>query len=126
MVDHELVDSELSLEKLQQELERLLGDERVIYLDFEGVNLGRTGRLCLGQLIFPGSTTTYLLDFVALPTIMSHAAPGCTSLKAIFESSTWKKVFFDPRCDAAALSHQFNVRPRNVLCLQLSDIASRR
>ena len=126
MAEHELVDSKQTLEELQVSLERLLGDDRKIYLDFEGIRLGRTGRLCLGQLIFPDCGTTYLLDYVAMPSIMTHAAPGCSSLKAIFESTKWRKVLYDPRSDVDALFHQFSVRPRNVLCLQLCEVASRR
>ncbi len=57
---------------------------------------------------------------------MCVQANGPLNLKSIFESTTWKKFFFDPRSDCDALFNLYNVQAVNVICLQLADVAQSR
>ena len=111
-------------ESLQTLLEVLANaTKKQIYIDFEGINLCKNGKICIGQLLLHGSPHVYLLDFVALgPLIFSTTYSG-HSLQTIFTNEEWVKVAFDPRNDIDAIYHQYHVMPTNVICLQLADIA---
>jgi exonuclease 3'-5' domain-containing protein 1 len=53
------------------------------------------------------------------------SASGLT-LKAVFESTEYIKVWFDPRNDVDALYHQYAVMPKRIFDLQLAEVADRR
>lgn len=97
-------------------------DLRTLYMDFEGIDLSRFGKIFIGQLVIKSSKKVYLLDFIEFPDLLQSKHCG-TTLKEILEKDAWKKVFFDPRNDIDALYHLHNVLPQNVLCLQIADIA---
>jgi exonuclease 3'-5' domain-containing protein 1 len=94
-----------------------------IYLDFEGVNLCKSGKMCIGQLLLHGSPHVYLLDITILGPLVFSTQKDGQSLSSIFRNTEWKKVMFDPKNDIDAMFHQFGVMPVNVICLQLADIA---
>ena len=123
-----LCDTTFKMRSLLDELESLHYSRRVLYVDFEGINLSRYGKVCIGQLTYPASRTIYLLDFVVLvkELVLVRSSSGWCCLKEIFETTAWQKVWFDPRADVDALYHHFGVLPKNNKCLQLCEIAVRR
>ena len=48
-----MIGSEAKACGLVDMLEILPGERRVLFLDFEGINLCRDGKLCIGQLTIP-------------------------------------------------------------------------
>ena len=93
-----------------------------LILDCEGLQLGeRGGSLSLITLrtIAPSSIRTYIIDVVSLPD---------TALEPVFDilrSSNVCKVFFDGRMDYSAIYHSYGVELKNLLDIQLVDVASR-
>jgi exonuclease 3'-5' domain-containing protein 1 len=109
--------------------------DRILFVDFEGIDLSRTGVLCCGQLLCKNSNLIFILDNIAFPgiynhTIMKTAADAAEfqafSLKTCFDSEQYRQVLFDPRSDADALYAQHGVYLRNAICLQLSEVAKDR
>jgi hypothetical protein len=71
--------------------------DRILFIDFEGINLSRTGLLCCGQLMYPGSSTIYILDNVAFSDVYNHTIAATVgskplSLKVCFEAEEFRKV----------------------------------
>jgi exonuclease 3'-5' domain-containing protein 1 len=95
--------------------------ENIINVDFEGVNLCKTGKVCLGQFHASGSDLVYIVDFV----VMNPFKEANGRLKDILESEKIKKIFFDPRNDVDAIANIYSVHPQNVICLQLAEVATR-
>ena len=97
-----------------------------VAFDTEGVELGRNGRLTIAT--FGGLDTAdapiYVVDVLVLggERVFSRELP---SFRCLLEDITIKKVTFDCRCDSDALLHQFDVRLRGVLDLQVFDQAAR-
>ena len=93
-----------------------------LILDCEGLRLGeRGGSLSLVTLrtTSPSSIRTYIVDVVSLPR---------TALEPVFDilrSSNVCKVLFDGRMDYSAIYHSYGVELKNVLDVQLVDVASR-
>ncbi|GBG64251.1 hypothetical protein CBR_g41171 [Chara braunii] len=152
-----VVDNMEKLGRLLTVLKSLRPADRRIYLDFEGIRLCRNGRLCIGQLTFPHpERRVYLLDFVAMPNILStlpspkRAADSVDksdlptplsakradakaveadsfTLRSVLRSADFVKFFFDPRNDVDAMYHQCGgIMPVNVVCLQLCELAKDR
>eukprot|EP00732_Lithocolla_globosa_P003940 Lithocolla_globosa_v1_NODE_3381_length_1686_cov_23.747394.p1 type:complete len:368 gc:universal NODE_3381_length_1686_cov_23.747394:419-1522(+) len=120
-----LVNNETGLLEMVKDIERGCGNtpETGLYVDVEGISLSRDGQACLVQIYFTRSAYVYLIDLIEFPSAFNAQK---FALKKIFEGESHCKVIFDPRNDVDALYHQFKVYPRNVTCLQLADVASRR
>ena len=87
-----------------------------LYVDMEGVNLGRNGLPCLLQ-IMGDKTSVYVFDLLVLGGI-----PEC--VRQLLESPEWRKFTWDPRADSDSLYNCCGrVMLSNVLCLQLAEIA---
>ena len=124
-----LCDTTSKMKSLLDEIESLPNSRRVLYLDFEGIDLSRSGKLCLGQLTYPASRSVYFLDFVVLgkELLSVRSSSGSCNLREILEGTTFSKVWFDPRSDVDALYYQFDkLLPKNIKCLQLCEVAVRR
>jgi exonuclease 3'-5' domain-containing protein 1 len=115
-----LVDDE---QKLEDMLDSIGVPERV-NVDFEGVELCKTGRVCLGQVHVAETDVVYVVDFVTI----TNPFTACGGrLKELFESSATLKVFFDPRNDIDGIANQYGVtKTRNIVCLQLAEVAYRK
>lgn len=108
----ELVDT---VEKCQQAV-ALLCREEELAVDVEGIALSRQGELCLIQMSGPGeSSPVYLFDICSL----GHEAFDEGGLKALFESESITKIFYDVRSDNDALLHQFNVEVKRAYDVQV-------
>jgi exonuclease 3'-5' domain-containing protein 1 len=120
-----LVDSIPLLEAMLSTFSKIGNDKKQLNVDFEGVQLCRSGQICLGQFHETGSDVVYIVDFIALPQAFSYKWKKI-SLKSLMEDPSFLKVFFDPRNDVDALAHQLGSIPENVLCLQVAECAFRK
>lgn len=115
---YHLIDTE---DKLNFMLGKIANDS-IINIDFEGIDLCKTGKVCLAQVHASNSDTVFLVDFITMNPFT--AANG--KFKHLMESEAICKVFFDPRNDIDAIANQFDINVKNVLCLQLAEVATRR
>jgi len=122
-----VVDTAAKAGCLVDELMALPIPYRKMYMDFEGINLSRNGSVCIGQLSTPGTACVHLLDFVMLPNVLEIKGSADRSLRNLMEDEAWVKFIFDPRNDVDCLYHTCGgVFPKNVICLQLCDVAKDR
>ncbi len=97
-----------------------------LYLDVEGVNLGRHGSVAILSIYFLPTATTYLVDIYQLGNSAFYTTNGeghC--LKSILESSDIPKVFFDVRNDSDALFHLHGISLDGVIDLQVMELVTR-
>ena len=98
-----------------------------MFLDLEGVRLGRHGFVSIISLLVNPQNTVYLIDLVSLGGTAFSCPNGCaTSLKAILESSAIPKVVFDVRDDSNALFSECQISVAGIEDLKLMQLACRR
>ena len=101
-----------------------IGEPSRVNVDFEGIDLCKTGRVCLGQVHVAETDVVYVVDFVSIDNPFK-ASEG--RLRRLFESDATTKVFFDPRNDIDAIANQYGVTgTTNVVCLQVAELAYRK
>ncbi|KAG2008782.1 hypothetical protein CC2G_014176 [Coprinopsis cinerea AmutBmut pab1-1] len=97
-----------------------------IAVDLEGVKLNRYGRVCIVQMKLDVSNTVWLLDVTTLGSIAFDHADGVgRSVRWILQHPGIKKLFYDVRNDADALWNIYRIDMRNVLDLQILELAVR-
>ena len=98
-----------------------------IFIDLEGVNLGREGELCLLAIHHTISKRSFVVDVHCLgaSAFSIPASDGTTTLKTILESPIIAKGIFDVRNDSAALYHGFGIRLQCMHDIQLLEIVAR-
>lgn len=92
----------------------LIDRQEPVAVDFEGIALSRTGKLCLAQ-VAPKGGPVYLVDV----TTMGHDAFGHGRFRELLESTAVLKLIFDCRCDSDALYHQYGIRMRHLYDIQV-------
>jgi exonuclease 3'-5' domain-containing protein 1 len=105
----------------------------LLYVDIEGIYLGRRGSISIIQLYMPPVKDVYLVDVHILGSaaFKTTTGPGplqnkaCQTLRDIFESTSITKVFYDLRADNDALFNLFSVNLDGVYDLQLAQVATR-
>lgn len=127
-MDPVFVSSTTFLATLVDILASRTSDTPCIYIDIEGVNLGRHGTISIIQIYDSILNRVFLihvhtLQYEALNTPGRSHSPA--SLKSIFESDNIKKVFFDVRHDSDALYNLYDISLRGVIDLQLMELATR-
>ena len=124
-----LIDTPLAIAHLIPTLLNLPTNPPSLYLDIEGIALGRRGSISIIQLHVLPAGHTYLLDIHVLGalafTTPSASGTGHT-LRTLLEDAAVPKVFFDVRNDSAALHAQFNISLAGVHDVQLMELATRR
>jgi exonuclease 3'-5' domain-containing protein 1 len=97
-----------------------------LYLDIEGQNLGRHGKISiLSVFIYPGNEV-YLIDVHTLQdNAFTTTNEQGSSLKSVLESSEVPKGFFDIRNDSDALFSLFGIKVAGIHDLQLMELACR-
>ncbi|KAI9771038.1 MAG: hypothetical protein M1839_002974 [Geoglossum umbratile] len=121
-----VVDSTTTLRSLLDNTVGLATNPPSLYLDLEGVNLGRHGSISIISLYISPVKKTFLIDVHRLgETTFSTTNGSATSLKTILESPTIPKVFFDVRNDSDALFSHFQISVDGIKDLQLMELASR-
>lgn len=102
--------------KFENKLSTAKGD---IYLDLEGLRLGKGGTICLLQFTTGGvNDPIFVIDLIQTPEFLKEGR-----LRYVLESDDWTKFIFDPRGDSANLFDEYGILMKNVKCLQLSEIA---
>jgi exonuclease 3'-5' domain-containing protein 1 len=98
------IDTEASLLPLLDCITNLGVDPPSLYIDLEGIALGRHGSISILSLYIAPTKKTYLIDIHSLrEAAFSTTIHSGTSLKTVLESSTIPKVVFDIRNDSDAL-----------------------
>eukprot|EP00929_Paragymnodinium_shiwhaense_P094700 TRINITY_DN55462_c0_g1_i1.p1 TRINITY_DN55462_c0_g1~~TRINITY_DN55462_c0_g1_i1.p1 ORF type:complete len:348 (+),score=43.47 TRINITY_DN55462_c0_g1_i1:77-1120(+) len=105
----ELVDAAERCKRICAEL----GQHSCLAIDLEGVDLGRTGDICIVQ-IGAVDGRVWLFDV----TTLGHRAFD-NGLRSLLEDPGTAKLLFDCRNDTAALYHIYGVLPQNVLDMQV-------
>ncbi|TQV90187.1 Ribonuclease H-like protein [Cordyceps javanica] len=122
-----------SVETLKRMLDRLARtnakpaptDRPSLYIDIEGVHLGRHGSVAILSLYFLPDSITYLVDVQTLgQSAFSTKNREEYSLKCILEFPGIPKVFFDVRNDSDALFHLYGISLGGVQDLQLMELAA--
>ncbi|KAE9390104.1 hypothetical protein BT96DRAFT_355251 [Gymnopus androsaceus JB14] len=113
-----------SEETLDEALNGLLSSCRIVALDCEGDDLGRSegtlSLICM-RTISPATSNTVVIDVLAF-------SRGSSSLKrffALIESESIQKIVFDGRMDFCAFFYEYGVHMKNVLDMQLADVEHR-
>ena len=122
-----IVDNEAKLKTLLAHITRCVREQedQLVFIDLEGVNLSRFGKIAIMQMLLPPSPIVYLIDVHVLGPEAFGVAVEATSLKSILESRTTYKVFFDIRNDSDALYAHFGVNVAGVIDLQVLEYATR-
>lgn len=121
-----LVDTEASIIDLIDKIKGLPQGAPSLFLDLEGVSLSRHGSLSIVTIyVFP-EARAYLVDVHKLGAAsFLTASPDGTTLKAILESPTITKVFFDVRNDSDALFAHYGIDLKGIEDVQLMENAAR-
>lgn len=122
-----IVDSVPTLISLLDSLTNLPVDPPSLYIDLEGIKLGRHGSLSIMSLYIAPANDIYLIDVHVLgPAAFSTTNANADSLKAVLESSTIPKVIFDIRNDSDALFSLYQISVDGIRDLQLMELATRK
>ena len=122
-----VVDSVTTLLSLLDNLIGLAIDPPPLYLDLEGVKLGRHGSISIISLYIAPIKKIYLIDIHRLgKTAFSTTNSSAISLKTILESPSIPKVIFDIRNDSDALFSHFQISVNGIQDLQLMELATRK
>jgi exonuclease 3'-5' domain-containing protein 1 len=122
----ELVDSTPKLQVLHELISTLPVEPPSVYIDLEGIALGRHGTLSILSLYLAPTKETYLIDIHSLGAAAFTTSINGISLKTILESDAIPKVLFDIRNDSDALFSLFQISVRGIVDLQLMELASRK
>lgn len=125
-IDIEVVDSVPGLLSLLDNFSNISAKPPSLYLDLEGIHLGRHGSISIISLYIAPMKKIYLIDVHRLEkTTFSTANSSGSSLKTIFESPTIPKVIFDIRNDSDALFSHYQISVDCIEDLQLMELATR-
>jgi exonuclease 3'-5' domain-containing protein 1 len=121
-----IIDTEQAVQILLDSINNLPTSPPSLYLDLEGVNLGRDGYLSIMQLHVPPKSQVYLIDIHILGRT-AFSTPGLSgqTFKSILESASIPKVFFDIRNDSDALFSHYQISVNGIHDLQLMELATR-
>ncbi|QSZ31560.1 hypothetical protein DSL72_001127 [Monilinia vaccinii-corymbosi] len=97
-----------------------------VYIDLEGIDIGRTGSTSILQVYILPTQEMFLVDVHKLgEQAFSTTNTSGVTFKSILESPLIPKVFFDVRCDSDALYSHFGINLAGVIDLQLMELATR-
>ncbi|KAL4784997.1 ribonuclease H-like domain-containing protein [Aspergillus varians] len=128
-----IIDTPTGIQTLLANLTNLPNNPPSLYIDLEGINLGRHGSISILQIFHLPSNEIYLVDIHTLGsnafTTPSPRDPTVkktpTTLKTILESPTIQKAFFDVRNDSDALYSHFGIYLSGIQDIQLLELATR-
>ncbi|THW06449.1 hypothetical protein D6D26_01543 [Aureobasidium pullulans] len=121
-----LIDSENGVRDLIEEIESSSLQPPLLFMDLEGIYLGRLGSLSILQVLVPPSPIVRLLDVHVLQkSAFETKSSTATTFKDILESEKYPKVFFDLRNDSDALYSHFDVHLKSVIDIQLLEFGTR-
>ncbi|KAG8910881.1 hypothetical protein FRC01_006070 [Tulasnella sp. 417] len=127
--EYTLIDTPEALSTLLAKLYDLERTRPALFVDLEGFDLCRHGRIALITIHASPLEMTYLVDVTTLGevsfTTEGENLPGKT-LKSLLEDKEIPKVLFDCRNDADALYNLYKVDMAGVIDLQLMELATRK
>ncbi|KAG8847470.1 hypothetical protein FRB96_001611 [Tulasnella sp. 330] len=127
--DFELVDTVEHLDKVLATLYPLPSVPPSLFLDLEGHDLCRHGRISLISIFAEPLQRTFLVDVQVLGE-SAFTTPSAASeeqtLKSLLQDPSIPKVLFDCRNDADALFNLYKVDMKGVVDLQLMELATRK
>ena len=123
----QVVDTTDSMATLVDSLINLQVSPPSIYIDIEGVNLGRNGSTSIVTVYVLPTDRVYLVDIHILgaAAFKTRGNTSRQSFQEVLESEAHPKVFFDVRNDSDALYSQFGVRLAGIHDVQLMELATR-
>ncbi|KAL3462798.1 ribonuclease H-like domain-containing protein [Aspergillus heterothallicus] len=105
----------------------LRNDFPSLFIDLEGMNLGRHGSISIMSLYVLTKRTVYLIDVCKLGNEAFSTSNGDgKSLKYLLECPATLKVFFDARRDLEALSALYGVSVDGIRDVQLMELGTRK
>lgn len=121
------IDTPEKLARIIDSLTGLPSNPPSLYLDLEGVNLSRFGTISILQILVSPLNHAYIIDVHTLreKAFFTSSASGQT-LKAILESDSIPKAFFDVRADSDALYSNCGISLRGVRDIQVMEFATRK
>ncbi|OBW66691.1 MAG: Uncharacterized protein AUREO_032420 [Aureobasidium pullulans] len=121
-----LIDSEEGVRHLIEEIESSSLQPPFLFMDLEGIYLGRLGSIAILQLLVPPSPIVRLLDVHVLQksAFETKSSTG-TTFKDILESDRYPKAFFDLRNDSDALYSHFGICLQSIIDIQLLEFGTR-
>lgn len=120
-----LVDSEASLLLLLNGIANLVIDPPSLYVNLEGIALGRHCSISILSIYVAPAKKTHLIDIHSLEAAFLAITKSGTSLKTVLEASTIPKVVFDIRDVSDSLFNLFQISVNGIKDLQLMELASR-
>ncbi|KAK4612859.1 hypothetical protein CLAFUR0_13498 [Fulvia fulva] len=110
---------------------RAASGEPALYIDCEGVDLGRDGSVTMLSIHCPENGEVYLVDLLtlqdsAITTTGTGRYNQYVTLKTILEARNVVKGMWDCRKDSDALYAHYNIKLAGVLDIQLMDIITKR
>lgn len=98
----------------------------LLFMDSEGVDLGRKGSLTIMQVYIPASNKVYLIDVQTLgvQTFTTVGTTETTTFEDLLESRDLVKVWWDCHSDADALYAHYGVELAGVVDAQLIENAT--
>jgi len=121
-----IIDTISSLHTVIDQIIDLPTDPPSLYLDLEGIRLGREGSISLISILATPQNAVYIVDIHQLQqSAFSTTSTKGESLRGMLESMNIPKVFFDIRNDSDALFSHYQIRVNGVIDLQLLELASR-
>ncbi|OAL46891.1 hypothetical protein IQ07DRAFT_658231 [Pyrenochaeta sp. DS3sAY3a] len=126
MESNGLIDTPEAMASLLDSLVDLPNQPPPLYIDLEGINLSRHGSISIMQLYILPRLETHLIDIHKLGSAaFTTPSTNGNTLKAILESPTITKAFFDVRNDSDALFSLFNISLAGICDIQLMELATR-
>ncbi|KID98661.1 3'-5' exonuclease, partial [Metarhizium majus ARSEF 297] len=123
----EVVDSIPLLQAVLTKLQGLPSNPPSLFVDLEGIKLGRSGSVSLLSVHVAPTAKTYIIDIFKLgEEAFTATSTTGTCLKNILESENIPKVFFDIRNDSDALFSHYAIRVGGIRDLQVMEFATRR
>lgn len=128
-MDHpsiQIIDTDSAVRDMVRDLRGLPSKSPSLYLDLEGIELGRNGTISIISLYVPPWSTVYIIDIFTLGA-KAFDTPGTMeqTVRSILESPEIPKAFFGCRSDLDALYALYNIQLQGVIDIQLMEVAQR-
>lgn len=121
------VDSIPLLSTSLSQLSNLITESPSLFLDLEGIQLGRHGSISILQLYAPSQRKILIIDVYGLKDKAFTTVDDCgNSLKSILESPIILKGIFDIRNDSDALFSHYGISVDGIRDIQLMELGTRK
>lgn len=121
------IDTPEAVAEMVDRLTRAVPEAEPLYVDLEGIHLGRFGSVSLFVLYAESLKEVFLVDVFQLG-VAAFGVPGSGggSLQDLLEMDRRTKVFYDVRNDSDALFAHYGIRLQGVEDVQVTDVVKAR